>query len=168
LFDFVDGAHLTRVMKKLSLLSIELFLGLLIAVQVHAAPVKTPAELIGTWSLESFVIIDKGGKETPWCEGLSGLLTYTKDGYMSAAINCKSATNTSPAHAYHDRLFYSGFYTVAAGPVLTHHVMNGSENNLIGTELIRRVAKLDKDHLVLTGDFGGNFSIAWTKAPVQK
>jgi hypothetical protein len=132
-----------------------------------ASEMKVPPGLIGSWSLVTFDIIDKEGHKTPWCEGLSGLLTYNQNGYMSAAINCKSATDQSPAHAYNDQLFYAGHYSIERGPTVIHHVMNASKSSLIGTDLSRKIAYLDKNSLTLTGDFGGSFSIVWKRAELK-
>jgi hypothetical protein len=132
-----------------------------------ASELKVPPGLIGTWSLVDFKIIDKDGHQTPWCEGLSGLLTYNQNGYMSAAINCKSATEQSPSHAYNDQLFYAGHYSIEAGSTVIHHVMNACKSSLIGTDLLRKIAHLDKTSLTLTGDFGGKFSIVWKRAEVK-
>ena len=153
-----------QILKNLFLVTILTLSG---AIAHAAAEIKVPSDLIGTWSLQTFDIIDKDGKKTPWCEGLTGLLTYNQNGYMSAAINCAKTTDQSPARAYDNQLFYAGHYSMTAGPTVIHHVMNASKGSLIGTDLIRRIAHLDKNSLTLTGDFGGNFSIVWTKAPIK-
>ncbi len=129
-----------------------------------AAVMKTPVDLTGTWSLVSFDILDKDGRKTSWCDGMHGFLTYTKDGYMSASINCDKPSDKSSAHAYGDRLLYAGTFNVVEGPSVVHHVKNANVDTIIGTDLKRKIEHLDKNGLTLSGEFGGNFSIVWKRA----
>jgi hypothetical protein len=125
------------------------------------SPIVT-ADLVGAWSLESYVdTID--GAETIYPLGLDpkGLLIYAPDGFMSAQL---MRTDSSPldlgdANAgilsdcwkkAHDFIGYSGMYQFDELTATVFHMPSVSfAPGLIGQRL-KRQAKLDCDRLTLT------------------
>ncbi len=101
--------------------------------------------LVGTFTLDSFLIESPDGDQKPWGTNARGLLIYSADGYMSVAINSDitandagSASTPSSIEAIFDSiLFYSGRYQLEGGNLIRHHVINASNPDRIGKELLR-------------------------------
>lgn len=130
--------------------------------QKHATPLSEA--ILGTWKLDSFVRITPEKKEIPWCKGANGFLTYTNQNYMSAAINCtKDTPEDAPSHPYNNMLLYTATYQVSGNNTVTHHILNCSQLDLIGKDLLRN-AEFTENTMTLTGNSGrGDFRIVWKK-----
>jgi len=122
--------------------------------------IPTAAALVGAWRLESWTIeYPASGRVTqPFGAVPEGLLVYSADGHMSAAIQRPGRARLSRADpnavgdaekaaAFAGYLHYSGTWSVADGCVI-HAVELAMNPNLIGTRQVRHVA-LDGDRLVL-------------------
>lgn len=120
------------------------------------------ANLVGAWSLESYVdTID--GAETMHPLGLDpkGLLIYTPDGFMSALLmrtdssllnlgNANERIGSDGPEKAGYFIGYSGTYHFDEHAATVFHMASVSfAPGLIGRRLERRV-KLDGDHLTLT------------------
>ena len=58
---------------------------------------STPTPVVGSWRLLSFELRDEGGKVTrPWGDEVSGMLTFTTDGFLSEQFG--SAHRPTLAH----------------------------------------------------------------------
>jgi len=121
---------------------------------------RIAAALVGAWRLESWTIeYPSTGRVTqPFGSAPEGLLLYSADSHMSAAIQRPGRARLSRAdpHAVSDAekaaafagyLHYSGTWRVADGHVV-HAVELAMNPNLIGTRQVRHVA-LDGDRLEL-------------------
>ena len=120
-------------------------------------------DLLGTWQLESWTIgySDRDAFSCPFGEDPQGLLMYTADGWMSAAINRRERANLpegvsprsmpveSQAAAYASYFHYAGRFDVREGDVI-HYVAQSLNPNFPGTEQLRH-AELDGHTLVLSG-----------------
>jgi hypothetical protein len=139
-------------------------------------------DLVGSWQLESWTIgySDREEFSYPFGENPQGLLMYSEDGWMSAALNCADRSsfpdNTSPrsmpaetlASAYNSYFHYSGRYRIVGGDVV-HYVSQSLNPNFPGTEQLRH-AELDGRTLVLSGkDQAGAVaryhSLVWHRVP---
>ena len=120
-------------------------------------------DLLGTWQLESWTIgySDREEFTNPFGEDPQGLLMYSADGWMSAAINragrARLPDDASPrrlppevqAAAYQSYFHYAGRYEVVDGDVI-HYVTLSLNPNFPGTTQLRH-AELDGHTLVLSG-----------------
>lgn len=124
-------------------------------------------KIIGTWRLKTFLRITEEGKKLPWCPGAFGLISYGKDGFMSASINCPKGTlKDAPSQAYGNKILYSGHYYIDDKGQVIHVVENSSHPTLIGKKLPRTVESVNEKTLVLTGNAAkvkGRFHIVWEK-----
>ncbi len=124
--------------------------------------------VVGTWELESFIRIKDDGKEVPWCKNPIGLLTYTADGFMSAAINCaKDTPPDAPSQAYGNRLLYAGTYWIEGLTTVVHLVKNSSDLAIIGKKMPRTIKSISNKELTLEGNAAngnGSFRIVWRRA----
>ncbi len=141
-------------------------------------------DLVGSWALESWAIAysDRDDISFPYGENPQGLLLYTREGWMSAAI-CKEGRAPFPegvsprampaeqlAAAYGSYFHYAGHYHVSGGDVI-HTVVQSLNPNFPGTEQLRH-AELNGHTLVLSGkDRVGNterlHSLVWRRLPSQ-
>lgn len=116
--------------------------------------------LVGAWRLESWTIeYPASGRVTqPFGAAPEGLLLYSADGHMSAAMQRPGRVRLSRAdpHAVSDAekaaafsgyLHYAGTWSVADGRVI-HEVELAMNPNLTGTRQVRHVS-LDGDRLEL-------------------
>jgi hypothetical protein len=120
-------------------------------------------DLQGTWQLESWTIgySDRDDYSYPYGEDPQGMLIYSSDGWMSAAINrpqrdsfpgdvsIRKLPDEQKAQAYSSYFHYSGRYLVKEGDVI-HYVTQSLNPNFPGTEQLRH-AELDGQTLVLSG-----------------
>lgn len=120
-------------------------------------------DLVGSWQLESWTIgySDSDSFSYPFGESPQGLLMYSDDGWMSAAINRagrdpfpdglspRTTPDETSAAAYHSYFHYAGRYKVSGGDVL-HYVVQSLNPNFPGSEQLRH-AELDGHTLVLSG-----------------
>jgi Lipocalin-like domain len=146
----------------------------------NPAPV-VGADLIGSWSLESYTDIAEGAEAVlPFGVNPIGLLIYTPDGFMSAQLmsldRSPSRPNDSNAETESDYqqksdafIGYSGEYHFDDVTATVSHTPSVSfVPALIGHRLLRQV-KLDGDRLTLTvttPQIGGNSiksSLCWLK-----
>ncbi len=123
----------------------------------------TKEDLVGSWTLESWTIgySDRDDFSYPFGEEPSGLLIYSADGWMSAAISRSGRSplpeDTSPrsvspdvqAAAYVSYFHYAGRYRVVEGDVI-HYVVQSLNPNFPGSQQLRH-AELDGQTLVLSG-----------------
>ena len=108
-----------------------------------------PADIQGSWALESFEIENPDKEVNRWGHGAHGLLIYGNDGYMSVSIN-KAVENDSQnefENIFDSILFYSGTYNFD-GSLIRHQVTNASKPERIGREMLR-YATLDGNLLTL-------------------
>jgi hypothetical protein len=119
----------------------------------------TPSEhLVGTWRLESWYRIDGDQRVPRFGPGATGLLTYTADGYMFAALQdggrkpfagpdpyggtaeeCKAAMATGHS--------YCGRWRIE-GDAILHDVELSVFPNWVGSEQIRYF-RFDGDRMIL-------------------
>jgi hypothetical protein len=118
------------------------------------------AALVGAWQLVSWTIeYPASGRVTqPFGSAPEGLLVYTGDGHMSAAMQRPGRARLSRADpqavgadekaaAFAAYLHYAGTWHVADGCVV-HDVSLAMNPNLLGTRQVRSIA-LDGERLVL-------------------
>ena len=116
--------------------------------------------LVGAWRLASWTIeYPASGRVTqPFGAVPEGLLVYSADGHMSAAIqrpgrarlsraDPNAVSDAEKAAAFAGYLHYCGTWSVAEGNVV-HAVELAMNPNLLGTRQVRHVA-LDGDRLEL-------------------
>ncbi|MEH6582728.1 MAG: lipocalin-like domain-containing protein [Halioglobus sp.] len=142
-------------------------------------------DLVGSWQLESWTIgySDRDEFSYPFGENPQGLLMYSDDGWMSAALNRadrgRFPDDTSPrampeaarAEAYGSYFHYSGRFRIVGGDVI-HYVTQSLNPNFPGTEQLRH-AELDGHTLVLSGkDQAGDVtrfhSLVWHRVPAEE
>ena len=142
-------------------MKITLALITLVLATAHSAFALSQKDVVGTWRLESYTILD-GAKEKPWCGNPYGIISYFSNGYMAVGINCKDeggAIVTDPK----DMVFYTGTYEIKGDRTLLHHVENSSDVTRIGKQL-ERTAELKNDRITLTGmGTKGLVKLIWKK-----
>jgi hypothetical protein len=123
-----------------------------------------PTALVGTWILERSDNPLPDGSVVPYCTGVHGAIIYTREGYVSVALNCgPSQGHPEPADVSGRKFFYMGKYTFD-GANVTHTLLNASQPELIGTAVTRSV-RIDGSELILTGENQGQlFSATWRRA----
>lgn len=140
-------------------------------------------DLLGAWHLESWTMdVDGGDRHYPFGEAPTGLIVYTADGWMSAAIH-RHARDLLPADipfrriaqdkladAYLTYFHYAGRFEIE-GEYVLHHVTQSLNPNFVGSQQTRKV-NLSGDTLVLSGDEEvGNalrrHSLTWHRAPIE-
>lgn len=121
-------------------------------------------DLLGAWHLQSWTISysDRDEVTLPFGDDPTGMIVYTDDGWMTAAINrCERALlptgvafrkvdRSLLAEAYLSYFQYSARYHIDEG-VVTHSVTQSLNPNFVGTEQ-RRTATLDAGRLTLAGE----------------
>ena len=121
--------------------------------------------LVGTWRLQEFCLTDGSGEAIrPWQVGAVGLLMYTPDGYMSAAVTfAEKEMGDAPRY-----LAYSGPFEFD-GDQVVHHIQVSSEAGLVGTDQRRKVAlggetlSLSSSPSIYGGD-GTTATLVWQRA----
>jgi hypothetical protein len=118
--------------------------------------------LEGTWHLVRWETERAGRITQPFGPGATGMICYTADGHMSAAIAAAGRVDltggtprTAPDNekiAAHDSYFhYAGTFEIVPGPRVVHRVTQSLNPNFVGTEQIRTI-HLDGDTLTLSAD----------------
>ena len=99
----------------------------------------------------------------PYCTGVHGFIIYTKEGYVSVALNCAPVGNgPEPADVSGRKFFYTGTYQYD-GTKVTHQLLNASQPEMIGETATRQVT-INGSELILTGtNQGQQFSAYWKK-----
>jgi hypothetical protein len=128
---------------------------------VLAFPSSTNAQskdaLVGTWKLVSATMTtEKGEVIDAYGRNPTGFLTYTPDGRMMAIISNggRKPMSATPvpvqekAEAFDTFLAYAGRYTVTGDRVI-HHVEAAWLQNLVNTEQIRIIVKLQGNRVTL-------------------
>lgn len=140
------------------------------------------SDILGAWQLESWTIgySDRDDFTNPFGDEPSGLLMYTSDGWMSAAICAPDRTplpedipymklpEAVKSEAFSSYFHYAGRFRIVDGDVI-HYVTHSLNPNMVGTEQLRH-AELDGHTLVLSGqDTIGEIqrfhSLVWHKIP---
>lgn len=123
----------------------------------------TKEDIVGAWQLESWTIgySNRDDFSYPFGENPQGLLMYSDDGWMSAAINRadrgrfpedvspRSVSQEAVVAAYNSYFHYAGRYRIIGGDII-HYVIQSLNLNFPGTEQLRH-AELDGSTLVLSG-----------------
>lgn len=121
---------------------------------------QTPSPLIGSWRLISFELHDEDGTVSrPWGDDVTGINTYTADGYLSEQFGSAhrpalthddwvSATPEEIDRAARHYFAYAGTYELD-GQTITYHLEESLMPNWIGkTE--RRFWSVTGDTLTIT------------------
>ncbi len=125
----------------------------------HAAAI-TKKQIVGTWQLQSYTIMN-GENAEPWCHEPFGIISYFSNGYMAVGINCKDADQKLVPDPK-DMVFYTGKYTLKGNTIL-HHVQNSSELSRID-QTLERNAHIEGDKITLTGKgTKGLVRLVWKK-----
>lgn len=120
--------------------------------------------LVGSWHLRSWRLgySDSDRERLAFGESAQGMLLYTADGWMSAAICSGQRAPFPEVHshrelepellneAYHSYFHYAGTWRIE-GDEVVHSVTLSLNPNFPGTEQRRRI-QLDGDTLVLYGE----------------
>jgi len=120
--------------------------------------------LLGTWKLLRWTVYDSNSEtiSEPFGTSPQGLLVYTQEGWMSAAISRsnralfpaqKSLRSLEPsllADAYTSYFHYAGPFSVGEKSV-THTVAMSHNPNFVGTQQVRQFA-FSEDELALSGE----------------
>jgi Lipocalin-like domain len=117
-------------------------------------------KLVGTWKLVSASSTTSAGvrTETPYGPGPKGVLTYSRDGRVTALISYggrkplsaggeTGAPLEEQAEAFKTFLAYAGRYTLN-GEKVTHHVEISSIQNYVDRNLVRTI-KFEGDQITL-------------------
>ncbi len=121
-------------------------------------------DLIGAWRLHDFILIDgDGNRSRPWHPDSDGLLMYTANGFMSAAVASIMAEDGERSF-----VSYHGPFDVYDDRVV-HHIEMSSNAALVGQDNVR-TPDYDGETLTLTASpsmFGGegtSANIVWRRA----
>ena len=121
-------------------------------------------DLIGSWRLVSWTISYPDGRKThPFGEAPEGMILYTADGAMSAAIarsgrplfgraDIRNAPEGERAAAYDSYFSYAGRWTLD-GDQVRHEVTLALNPDFVGTTQVRDVL-LQGETLTLSADEG--------------
>ncbi len=100
-------------------------------------------DMVGSWTLVDSRITGKDGNIiNKFEDGTTGLLIYTADGYMSAAVVFADGQGGSRP------MFYAGPYELREGQNI-HHIEFSSDPDLVGSEQVRE-ARYDGESLTLS------------------
>jgi hypothetical protein len=129
------------------------------------AVAQSKTDLVGTWKLVSASYTTDKGKVIHNVYGLNptGFLTYTADGRMMAIItdggrkplsvpDRVSAPASERAEAFATSVAYGGRYTLDGDKVI-HHVEVSAMQNVVNTELVRTIVKLEGKRVTLRTPF---------------
>jgi hypothetical protein len=121
-----------------------------------------PRDVEGGWICQAWRILYQDGSYTePFGSGLSGLLIYSADGYMSACImaagrapfrssNPREATRAERAAAFDGYFSYAGRWRIV-GETIEHRVTVALNPAFVGTRQWRK-ASLSGRRLVLSAE----------------
>lgn len=116
--------------------------------------------LVGTWKLVSATdTTEKGEVRDAYGRDPTGFLTYTADGRMMAIITSGgrkplsvrdrvSAPTEERAEAFATVVAYAGRYTFA-GDRVVHHVEADVMQNLVNTDQVRFIVKIERNRVTL-------------------
>jgi hypothetical protein len=118
--------------------------------------------LTGTWHLVGWEISRGGRVSHPFGPDATGMICYTSDGHMSAAIaaagrapltggNPRTAPQAERIAAHDSYFHYAGRYEILPGPRVVHRVSQSLNPGFVGTEQVRNI-HLDGDVLTLSAD----------------
>jgi hypothetical protein len=102
----------------------------------NSATTTVKQELVGTWDLVSFVLLDEQNTVVayPYGQPPSGRLTYTADGQVWALVG-----PTGPPMADLPSTWYTGTFRVdVKRKLVIHRVAYSSMADWVGTDLLRR------------------------------
>jgi hypothetical protein len=127
---------------------------LLLSAATQAATTSNAEKLIGTWEVRSLVITSNSGTTKDFCPSVEGYLNYNTEGEMDVDIQCTDDLQKSdPAYAYDGIIYYEGAFKVK-GDSIYHQVNSSHHNRFDGKTLVRKIEKLTRRSLILTGSFG--------------
>jgi hypothetical protein len=117
---------------------------------------EPPKGLVGTWRLVDWTVSVGDRSRRPWGGNASGLLTYTDDGRMWAALmatdrpemptrTLSAAPPTMRAAAASGFVTYAGSYTIDGDDVI-HHVEISLLPNYVGNDERRHVDWVETAH----------------------
>lgn len=121
--------------------------------------------LVGTYKLISVESQTNNGNWVSDCPSPTGLLTYTKDGYMAVGLNCmKSENSKEPSMERKNMTFYTGKY-IFKGKTIIHFAENSSDIDLYKKELTREVTVINDHEIMLlaTTKSGQHIRLIWEK-----
>ena len=130
-------------------------------------PGSAAEPLVGGWSLAAYTLERNGTiAPSPFGAHANGLLSYTRDGAMSAHL---VAVDDVPATGSPRYVAYFGSYAVdGESAVVTHHVHAASDQALEGQALERQFA-LEGDRLTLAATMGGTtHTLIWQRAGTEQ
>jgi len=105
--------------------------------------------LVGTWRLQAIEHQLGNKKWEPDCNSPTGLLIYTKEGYMAVGLNCMQEKNPKIASfKKQDITFYTGTYSLKNN-IIFHHILNSSSPNLYGRTVKRNLQILNDNEIIL-------------------
>ena len=114
------------------------------------------SQIIGTWKLIQFSVINQNGQEVSWEGSCHGHLIYTPDYFVSAAINRLVGNERRDS-------LYTAKVTIRESSVLVHTILESSQPDRIGQSHERR-AQLNGNQLVLSGKGpSGTIKISWER-----
>jgi hypothetical protein len=136
-------------------LFLPLLLLLVLAIGQESGSAQSKADLVGTWKLISATDTTDKGQVIKDAYGINptGFLTYTAEGRMMAIItdggrkplsvlDRVSAPTSERAMAFATLVAYGGRYTVS-GDKVVHHVEVSGMQNIVNTDLVRTIVKLE-------------------------
>ena len=136
--------------------------------------------LIGTWRFDEWTIERDGRVTRPMQPDPDGMIIYTPNGVMSAAMyaggranfpsaDIKKQPDSAKAAAFDSYFHYAGTWRIV-GETVVHQVTSALNPNMVGTEQVRHV-DLDGDRLTLKtvdrvpGPDGDTFNrLVWKRA----
>ena len=115
--------------------------------------------LIGTWRFDEWTIERDGRVTRPMQPDPDGMIIYTPNGVMSAAMyaggrasfpsaDIKKQPDSAKAAAFDSYFHYAGTWRIV-GETVVHQVTSALNPNMAGTEQVRHV-DLDGDRLTLS------------------
>lgn len=125
---------------------------------------KLKYEVVGVWSLQSFIVTDVNNESKDWGVHAHGTLIYSGSGHMSININRQLVPTGNEFKDIYEAIFsYSGTYKVD-GDKIIHTVTESSNPARIGQDQVRH-AKIDNGYLVLSSgkESFGMAVLIWTK-----
>ena len=140
----------------------------LLVFAVSADRSQNSEDLVGSWRLISMVRPDSSGRWLPfWDERPIGLLTYTRDGHVSAqlydsrrprlGVRWETATAEAARTAYVGLITYFGTYAVDRNShTITHRPVGAMSPDWIGSPMVRGYRFINPNRIELrvltTGD----------------
>lgn len=128
--------------------------------RVDLAIAQLPPALVGTWRLVSFDGPDStGSQRAVWGGRAVGLLVYTADGHVSAQLydgrpvprtgNRASVQGSGEPNSSRLITYFGTVSIDSSRRLVSHHVINASGRDLIGTTLVRAYRFVGPDTIEL-------------------